>query len=125
VKADLDSTGSETVLLKFPFDLPSRLQLDDTQGQGCHWVPYSSSLQTVSPRWLPLYQGCQMVYFQTKNPNLGKFWSALQWNMLVNFIAIHMYFTAVWYILWPFWSIFPVLVCCTKKNLATMPLYPF
>jgi RNase P protein component len=22
-------------------------------------------------------QGCQMVYFQTKNPHLGKFWSAL------------------------------------------------
>jgi hypothetical protein len=21
-------------------------------------------------------QGCQMVYFQTKNPNLGKFWRA-------------------------------------------------
>jgi hypothetical protein len=20
------------------------------------------------------YQGCQLVYFQTKNPNLGKFW---------------------------------------------------
>jgi hypothetical protein len=23
-------------------------------------------------------QGCQMVCFQTKNPNLGKFWSALE-----------------------------------------------
>jgi hypothetical protein len=23
-------------------------------------------------------QGCQMVYFQTKNPNLGTFWSVLQ-----------------------------------------------
>jgi hypothetical protein len=23
-------------------------------------------------------QGCQMVYFQTKNPNLGKFWRALE-----------------------------------------------
>jgi DNA-binding LacI/PurR family transcriptional regulator len=23
-------------------------------------------------------QGCQMVYFQTKNPNLGKYWRALQ-----------------------------------------------
>jgi hypothetical protein len=22
--------------------------------------------------------GCQMVYFQTKNPNLGKFWSVFQ-----------------------------------------------
>jgi hypothetical protein len=37
----------------------------------------------------------QMVYFQTKNPNLGKFWSVFQWNMLVNFMAI-------WSILLPF-----------------------
>jgi hypothetical protein len=36
------------------------------------------------------------------------------------------YFTAIWYILWLFGIfvgylvyIFPVLVCCTKKNLAT------
>jgi hypothetical protein len=25
----------------------------------------------------PLAQGCQMVYFQTKNPNLGKFFRPL------------------------------------------------
>jgi hypothetical protein len=36
------------------------------------------------------------------------------------------YFTAVGSILWPFdifmvvWYIFPVLVCCAKKNLATL-----
>jgi hypothetical protein len=28
-------------------------------------------------------QGCQMVCFQTKNPNLGKFWRVLQWKKLV------------------------------------------
>jgi hypothetical protein len=28
-------------------------------------------------------QGCQMVYFKTKNPNLGTFWRVLQWKMLV------------------------------------------
>jgi hypothetical protein len=33
-------------------------------------------------------QGCQMVYFQTKDPNLGKFGRALQWKTLVYFIAI-------------------------------------
>jgi hypothetical protein len=55
-----------------------------------------------------------MVYFQTKNPNLGKFWRELQWNMLV-------YFMDIWFILWPLglfhsnwvyfvviWYIFPV-----------------
>jgi hypothetical protein len=33
-----------------------------------------------------------MVCFQTKNPNLGKFWRAFEWKMLV-------YFMAVWNIL--------------------------
>jgi hypothetical protein len=42
-----------------------------------------------------LPQGCQMVYFQTKNPNLGKFCSTLKWKMLV-------YFMTVWNILRPF-----------------------
>jgi hypothetical protein len=42
-------------------------------------------------------QVCQMVYFQTKKKQLGKFWRALEWKSLV-------YFMAVWnlYILWPF-----------------------
>jgi hypothetical protein len=30
-------------------------------------------------------QGCQMVCFQTKNPNLGKFWRVLQWKVMVYF----------------------------------------
>jgi hypothetical protein len=33
-------------------------------------------------------QGCQMVYFQTKNSNLGQFYRVLQWKMLVNVMAI-------------------------------------
>jgi hypothetical protein len=32
-------------------------------------------------------QGCQMVSFRTKNPNLGKFWSALDGKMLIYFRA--------------------------------------
>jgi hypothetical protein len=31
--------------------------------------------------------GCQMVYFQTKRPNLGKFWRDLEWKMLIYFIV--------------------------------------
>jgi hypothetical protein len=27
---------------------------------------------------------------------------------------------AIWYVLWSFWYIIPVLVCCTNKNLATL-----
>jgi hypothetical protein len=53
-------------------------------------------------------QGCQMVYFQTENPNLGKFWRALEWKMLA-------YFLTIWNILWPFGKIYGRLVwvvCC-------------
>jgi hypothetical protein len=39
-------------------------------------------------------QGCQMVCFQTKNPNLGKFWRVLPWEILV-------YFMTIWSILRP------------------------
>jgi hypothetical protein len=56
-------------------------------------------------------QGCQMVCFQTKNPNLGKFWRVLPWEILVYFMTIwsilqpleifygHLvYFGVIWYI---------------------------
>jgi hypothetical protein len=40
-----------------------------------------------------------MSYFQTKNPNLGKFWRVLQWKILVYFVAIwYTYYIATWYI---------------------------
>jgi hypothetical protein len=61
-------------------------------------------------RFISLKQGCQMVYFQTKTPNLGKLWRALEWKMLVY--------------LWSFgnlvklWYFSPVGVNFIKKNLA-------
>jgi hypothetical protein len=72
-------------------------------------------------------QGCQMVYFPTKNSTLGKFF--LLWKMVVHFVAILVYFTVISYILWPVgtyilwssWYIFPDWVCYTTKNLATLP----
>jgi hypothetical protein len=58
-----------------------------------------------------LLQGCHMVCFQTKNPNLGKFWRFLQWKTLVYFMTIRcilplsekfnghlVYFVVNWYI---------------------------
>jgi hypothetical protein len=64
-------------------------------------------------------QGCQMAYFQTKNPDLGKFLRVLQWKMSVYYMSI-VYFTATWYILrtfgifcgylvyfFPFWYVIP------------------
>jgi hypothetical protein len=70
-------------------------------------------------RWL--HQGCH-----TKNPNLSLFWRALKYKMLL-------YFMAVWISIRLFgifngllvnfdviWYVFPVLVCCATKNLATL-----
>jgi hypothetical protein len=105
-------------------------------------------------------QGCQMICSQTKNSNLGKFWRALDWKMLIYFLAfgifnghfgifydylVHIVF--IWYILCSFGTycvhlvhilcsfgtyilcsfgkycvhlvhFIPVLVSCTKTNLA-------
>jgi hypothetical protein len=68
-------------------------------------------------------QGCQMVYLKNPNPNLVKFGRALQWKMLVYFMAISSF-------LRPFGKhilcmanshiYFPILVCFIKKNLATL-----
>jgi hypothetical protein len=59
--------------------------------------------------------GCQIVCFQTKNPNFGKFWRTLDWKMLIYFMVIrdilwsfgifygHLgYFMEIWDIVWPF-----------------------
>jgi hypothetical protein len=67
-----------------------------------------------------------MVYFQTKNPYLGKFLGVLLWKMLVCFID-------TWSIVRPFgifygqlvyfvatWCIFSRFVCCTDTNLASL-----
>jgi hypothetical protein len=49
-----------------------------------------------------------MVCFQTKNPNLGKFWRVLQWKILVYLMVDHLcYFTEIGNILWPFGIFFP------------------
>jgi hypothetical protein len=82
-----------------------------------------------SPMWKQnacVDQGCQMVSFQTKNPNWGKCWRALDWKMLIYFMAIWnilqtlgifydqlVHFVFIWYIILV-WVIF------SKKNLATL-----
>jgi hypothetical protein len=49
-----------------------------------------------------------MVCFQTKNPNLGKFWKVLQWKMMV-FYDHFVLFTAQCYILLYIWWSFGML----------------
>jgi hypothetical protein len=52
-------------------------------------------------------QGCQMVYFHTKNPNFYIFCKALEWKIW--YICGHLVY------LWSFGVIFLILVSCTKK----------
>jgi hypothetical protein len=47
-------------------------------------------------------QGCQVVYFQTKNPNVGKRWRLLQWKLLVYFMTFGLFYGHFLYILWSF-----------------------
>jgi hypothetical protein len=54
---------------------------------------YALALSLSLSLSLSLEQGCQMVYFQPQNPNLGKFWRALELKRLV-------YSMAIWNILW-------------------------
>jgi hypothetical protein len=63
-----------------------------------------------------------MVYFQTTNPNLGKFGMSLEWKMLVYFMTIWniyeplgiLYGCLVWFVV--IWYIFPVLVCLDHEK---------
>jgi hypothetical protein len=48
-----------------------------------HWTSNKSRKTICCPN-----QGCQMVYFQTKDSNLGKSWRALDGKMLIYFMAI-------------------------------------
>jgi hypothetical protein len=71
-------------------------------------------------------QGCPMVYFHTKN-RLCIFSRFLEWKMLVyfnvtrnNLRPFSIFYGHLVYILLSFGTLFPVLVCCTKKNLATL-----
>jgi hypothetical protein len=78
-------------------------------------------------------QGCQMVCFQTENPNLGKFGRVLTMEDNVIFYRHLIYifydnlvnFTDICYILWLFGIIFPVLVSCNKKYLVTLVVNDF
>jgi hypothetical protein len=94
----------------------------------CSFLDGINALWHKNPHWPHPIQGCQMVYFQTKNPNLGKFWRVLQWQDICTlwtfgiFYSQLLYFMAIWYILWLFGIYFPVLVCCIEKNLETLIL---
>jgi hypothetical protein len=69
-----------------------------------------------------------MVCFQTKNPNLGKFLEGLAMEEDGISYRHLVYFRVFCYMSWTFGTVrgnlvfFPILVFCTKKNLATLYL---
>jgi hypothetical protein len=74
--------------------VPSRLEEDGLSCILYHAVQLPAALACErfeldeGRAYLGLYQGCQMVYFQTKNPNSGKFWGALDCKLLIYCMAI-------------------------------------
>jgi hypothetical protein len=64
------------------------------------WQPCVSIELPASAEFVQ--QGCQMAYFQTKNANLGKFWSVNAMEDVGKFYGHFVYFIAIWYILRPF-----------------------
>jgi hypothetical protein len=71
-------------------------------------------------------QGCQMVYFKTKNLTLGIFRRALEgicWYMYILYGRLGSWFNicmAVWYSLWSFGILFPFWHVWTRKKLVTL-----
>jgi hypothetical protein len=63
-----------------------------------------------------------MVWFQTKNPNLGKFWRASYWKMFIYFMAVWIfygdlgYFITIWYILYSLGTFFRFWCHIPKKS---------
>jgi hypothetical protein len=79
-------------------------------------TPHTLAVNVESVFLQTQQRGCQMVSFQTKNPNSGIFWRTLEWKMLLNIHSGHLeYFTTSEYILWAIgnfvfiWFIFPPL----------------
>jgi hypothetical protein len=72
-------------------------------------------------------QGCRMLYFQTKNCNLGKFFQGLAMEDVGIFFVHLVYFMAIWYILWSLgtvcwdWVYFSPFCILYQENLATLP----
>jgi hypothetical protein len=87
----------------------------------------------------PEGQGCQMAYFQTKNPNLGKFLRICNGKMLVYYEAIwsvfrpfvvfcgrSVYFMAIWYVIpreiWQPVRRLVLWLCATRWGKTMLPL---
>jgi hypothetical protein len=76
--------------LQFSKKLPKEDNHPRCENLPCWVIQY---FHQISSSFTSGQQGCQMAYFQTKNPDMGKFLTVLQWKMLV-------YYVSIWYIFW-------------------------
>jgi hypothetical protein len=60
----------------------------------CAFYNYYNAIIYIG-RVVCIAKGCQKVYFETKSPNLDKFWRVVGWKSLF-------YYMAIWNMLWPF-----------------------
>jgi hypothetical protein len=74
-------------------ELSSRQEVEATLFMIFEGTKFSGKKNEISSRSFTLAryadsnQGCQLVYFQNKNPILCKIWRALEWKMLVYFMV--------------------------------------
>jgi hypothetical protein len=61
-----------------------------------------------------------MVYFRTKKSQFGQILEGQGMKSFGTFYSQGEYFNSQWYVLWSFGTLCPFLVCCSKKNLATL-----
>jgi hypothetical protein len=74
-------TGNQGSLLRSLF---SAIVTNFLRGEN---VASEEKFKTLNLKNRPLEQGCQMVCFPTKNPNLGKIFSVSDWKMLIYLVA--------------------------------------
>jgi hypothetical protein len=83
---------------------------------------------TQSKTWLTFQAGLPDGIFSIQKSQFGKICEGLALDDFGLFYGHLVYFwpfmyyisVAIWYMLWLFGKSFPVLVCCTKKNLANL-----
>jgi hypothetical protein len=77
-----------------------------------NYTKYEDARHTKKDIFNGWVQGCQMVYFQTENPNLSKFSRALDWKLLIYFCPFGVFywhlvnFMTIWYIVCWFGTFF-------------------
>jgi hypothetical protein len=90
-------------LITFSLDVEKSISFNHLLGQTVRSLILEKTIFGGKSSKSGSFQGCQMVYFQTNNPNLGKFLTVLHWTILV-------YFADIWFILWPIGTFYGHLV---------------